>query len=79
VNRIAGAEPEVVLPRYGDAWQLGRVRTMRRAAPVVKVVELAVPDGWVAGRSSCSWTSSASPSGRGVLVTMHSRLSGDAG
>jgi hypothetical protein len=37
------------------------------------------PVGWVAGRSSCSWTSSASPSGRRVQATMHCRLSGDAG
>jgi AAA ATPase domain len=35
--------------------------------------------GSVTGRSSCSWTSSASPSGRRVRATMHNRLSGDAG
>ena len=37
------------------------------------------PAGSVTGRSSCSWTSSASPSGRRVRATMHNRLSGDAG
>jgi hypothetical protein len=37
------------------------------------------PVGSVAGRSSCSWTSSASPSGRRMRATMHHRLSGDAG
>ena len=37
------------------------------------------PAGSVTGRSSCSWTSSASPSGRRVRATMHYGLSGDAG
>jgi hypothetical protein len=39
----------------------------------------AEPAGWVTGRTSCSWTSSASPSGLRVRVTMHNRLSGNAG
>ena len=37
------------------------------------------PAGSVTGRSSSSWTSSASPSGRRVRATMHYGLSGDAG
>ena len=37
----------------------------------------AEPAGSVTGRSSCSWTSSASPSGRRVRATMHNRPSGD--
>jgi hypothetical protein len=68
-----------VLVLYESASETERDLPFRVFVDALDACTLADPAGSVTGRSSCSWTSSASPSGYRVRVTMHNRLSGDAG
>jgi len=68
-----------VLVLYESASEPERDLAFRVFVDALDACTPADPAGSVTGRSSCSSTSSASPSGRRLRATMHYRLSGDAG
>jgi hypothetical protein len=75
----ARADARGVLVLYESASEPERDLPFRVFVDAFDACTPAVPAGSVTGRSSCSWTSSASLSGRRVRVAMHNRLSGDGG
>jgi hypothetical protein len=75
----ARADARGVLVLYESASEPERDLPFRVLVDALDACTLADPAGSVTRRSSCSWTSSASPVRPPGAGTMHDRLSGDAG